>query len=135
MTAKARWPLIMKKPFYVKTALIMYFVSLAISFVVSIYNYWIIEPNPSFFIVLLSWVSFFGFALFLGFKMGSKKNWARILYTVFSIFSLATYLFVDMESQIVSEIERVFLFLNNFVLVATLILLYMPSSNNWFKSD
>lgn len=124
----------MKQPKKVKCAIYLYFITIALSFVGAIPNYFAADPRPPLFGVVLVWSVIYGTLVGLGYAIALGKNWARHVNAILSLVSLAIIFFAGLSPQLATSVSHLVMVINSIASVIVVVLLYTSSSNQWFKA-
>ena len=122
------------QPTHIKSAVILIAFPLVIGFIKFAFDYDFITSLAPILITMIIMVITALIMLFFAYKIWTGRNWARIVFTVFFVIGIyPAFLLLPAEAN-----RSVLVFLGSILQVlsqvAAIIFMYLPTSNNWFKS-
>lgn len=122
------------QPTHIKSAVILIVFSLVVGFIKLALDYDFITSLAPIQTTVIILVITALIMLFFAYKIWAGRNWARIVFTVFFVIGIYPAILL-----LPAEVNRnVLVFLVSILQVlsqiAAIIFIYLPTSNNWFKS-
>ena len=122
------------QPTHIKSALILIVISLLVGFIKFALDYDFITSLAPIQTMVVIMVITALVMLFFAYKIWTGRNWARIVFTIFFVIGIyPAFLLLPAEAN-----RSVLVFLGSILQVllqvAAIIFMYLPTSNNWFKS-